>query len=197
MDNETINFYDQNAEEYSKWRSNQGADLAQEIFLQNTISAGNIMDLGCGTGEKSLWFRDNGLTVKAVDASNQMLQFLKNIDGVKCSRMDINELSFEENFDGIWASFSVQHLELHEQNILFKKIPKMLKAGGIFYLGIHEGNQSYRDQLGRLYVPRAEKDLRSIFLSNNLSIFKFFREQSHSFDGDPIKVMHFFSRLNA
>ncbi len=197
MDNKTIKFYDYNAEKYSKWRSDQGADQAQKVFLQNTKSAGYILDLGCGTGEKSLWFRNNGLAVKAVDASGEMLKFLKNAQGIFCSQMDIAKLEPAEKFDGIWASFSLQHLKKNEQNKLLKKIPRILNKGGTFYLGIHEGKQSYRDQLGRLYVPRSEKDLRAIFSSNELSIFEFFKEKSSSFDGKPIEVMHFFARSNS
>ena len=197
MDNKTINFYNHNADKYSKWRSDQSADEAQTIFLQNTKSAGHVLDLGCGTGEKTLWFKQKGLMVTAVDASGEMLKYLTNINGVSCSQMDITELDFEEKFDSIWASFSVQHLEINEQDQLFAKIPNNLKNGGVFYLGMHEGTQSYRDQLGRLYVPRSENDLRNNCASNNLSIFDFFREQSTSFDGKPIKVMHLFARLKA
>ena len=196
MDEKTINFYDHNAEKYSKWRSDQSPDQAQKVFLQNTKPGGYILDLGCGTGEKSLWFRDNGLNVKAVDASEEMLKFLNNAQGVFCSQMDITRLEHEEKFDGIWASFSIQHLKINEQNELLKKIPKTLNKGGIFYLGMHEGSQSYRDQLGRLYVPRSEKDLRAIFSFNRLSIFEFFREKSSSFDGEPIEVLHLFARQN-
>ena len=195
MDDKTINFYNKNAENYSKWRSNETEDQAQKIFLKYTKPDGHILDLGCGTGEKTLWFRNNGLAVTAIDASAKMLKFLKNVEGVFCSQLDITELGSQEKFDGIWASFSVQHLEVHEQNKLFGKIPNILKEGGIFYLGIHEGYRSYRDQLGRLYVPRTEKDLRAICRSHNLVIFEFFREESSSFDGHPIEVMHMFLRL--
>ncbi len=195
MDNKTIDFYNHNAEKYFKWRSGQGADRAQQVFLQSMIRSGHILDLGCGTGEKSLWFKENGLRVTAIDASPEMLKYLTNIEELSCRQMDIRELKFEEKFDGIWASFSVQHLTLNEQNLLFAKIPRNLKVGGVFYLGIHEGNQSYRDQLGRLYVPRMENDLRDHYLSCNLSIFEFFREHSTSFDGKPIEVMHLFAKL--
>ena len=77
MDDKTINFYNKNAEKYSKWRSNETEDQAQKIFLKYTKPDGHVLDLGCGTGEKTLWFRNNGLAVTAIDASAKMLKFLK------------------------------------------------------------------------------------------------------------------------
>ena len=45
MDKKTIDFYDHNAEKYSKWRSDQGPDQAQKVFIQNTKPGGYILDL--------------------------------------------------------------------------------------------------------------------------------------------------------
>ena len=96
------------------------------------------------------------------------------------------------SFSGQISDLSIGlNLDIFETNI----VNLTILVGGIFYLGIHEGDRSYRDQLGRLYVPRTEKDLRAICHSHNLVVFEFFREESSSFDGHPIEVMHMFSRL--
>ncbi len=196
MDNETIKFYNKNAAKYSAWRIEEGEDKAQTTFLKYVGPTGHILDLGCGTGEKALWFRKNGLTITAVDASKEMLSHLQKVKGISSLQMDITKLSLNKKFDGIWASFSVQHLEKTDQDSLIHKVPNLLKEGGIFYLGIHEGNQSYRDQLGRLYVPRIENDLAGIFYALKLSIIKIFKERSSSFDGKQINVMHIFSQFS-
>ncbi len=196
MDNETIKFYNKNADQYSAWRFKEGEDKAQTTFLKHLGCCGHILDLGCGTGEKALWFRKNGLTITAVDASKEMLKYLQNVNGISSLQMDIADLHLNEKFDGIWASFSLQHLRKTDQNIIIKDIPTLLKKGGIFYLGIHEGNQSYRDELGRLYVPRTESDLEYAFSTHKLSIIEIFKEKTSSFDGKPINVMHIFSEFS-
>ena len=196
MDSKTIKFYNENADQYSAWRFKEGKDKTQATFLEHLGYTGHILDLGCGTGEKALWFRKNGLTITAIDASKEMLKYLQKVNGISSFQMDITDLDLDEKFDGIWASFSLQHLKKTDQDILIKDIPTLLKKAGIFYLGIHEGNQSYRDELGRLYVPRTESDLEYVLSTHKLSIIEIFKEKTSSFDGKPINVMHIFSQLS-
>ena len=107
----------------------------------------------------------------------------------------MSKIIFLRKYDGVWASFSIQHLERKIQDRLFKKISKTLNKNGIFYIGIHEGNKSYRDNLNRLYEPRSETELKKILKKNKLQIFNLFKEKNFSFDNKPIKIMHIFSKL--
>ena len=74
----------------------------------------------------------------------------------------MNEIVFSKRYDGIWASFSIQHLEKKNQDLLFGKISKALNKKGIFYIGMHEGHKAYRDHINRLYVPRSKRELKKI-----------------------------------
>lgn len=195
MDKKTIEFYNNNAHKYAEWRTNEGIDLSQKIFLNEIKSEGEIIDLGCGTGEKTIWFHKQGLKVDAVDASPQMFEKLNNFKGIKIQKVDLSKIEFQKKYDGMWASFSIQHLVKNIQDLLFKKISKALNNNGILYIGIHEGYKIYRDNLNRLYVPRSENEIRKVFKKNDLMIFNFFKEKNLSFDNEPIKVMHIFAKL--
>ena len=195
MDHKTIEFYNKNASEYAKWRSTEKIDLAQKIFCNELPSSGQIIDLGCGTGEKSIWFSQKGFKVDAVDASFKMLEIFESYKSVKIQQMDLNEIVFSKKYDGIWASFSIQHLEKKNQDLLFCKISKALNKKGIFYIGIHEGHKAYRDNLSRLYVPRTENELRKVLKNLNLRIFNIFREENFSFDNKPITIMHIYAKM--
>ncbi len=195
MDHKTIEFYNKNASEYAKWRSTEKIDLAQKIFCNELPSSGQIIDLGCGTGEKSIWFSQKGFKVDAVDASFKMLEIFESYKSVKIQQMDLNEIVFSKKYDGIWASFSIQHLEKKNQDLLFCKISKALNKKGIFYIGIHEGHKAYRDNLSRLYVPRTESELRKVLKNLNLRIFNLFREENFSFDNKPITIMHIYAKM--
>ena len=195
MDHKTIEFYNKNASEYAKWRSTEKIDLAQKIFCNELPSSGQIIDLGCGTGEKSIWFSQKGFKVDAVDASFKMLEIFESYKSVKIQQMDLNEIVFSKKYDGIWASFSIQHLEKKNQDLLFCKISKALNKNGIFYIGIHEGHKAYRDNLSRLYVPRTESELRKVLKNLNLRIFNLFREENFSFDNKPITIMHIYAKM--
>ena len=61
MDKKTIEFYNKNAHRYAEWRSKESTDLSQRIFLNEVKLNGKIIDLGCGTGEKAIWFNKKGL----------------------------------------------------------------------------------------------------------------------------------------
>ena len=195
MDKKTIEFYNKNAHRYAEWRSKEAADLSQRIFLNEVKLNGNIIDFGCGTGEKAIWFSKKGLKVDAVDASIEMLEKFKQFKDINIKQIDLSKIMFLRKYDGVWASFSIQHLERNIQDRLFKKISKTLNKNGIFYIGIHEGNKSYRDNLNRLYEPRSETELKKILKKNKLQIFNFFKEKNFSFDNKPIKIMHIFSKL--
>ena len=194
MDKKTIEFYNKNSHRYAEWRSKESADLSQTIFLNEVKLNGKINDLGCGTGEKAIWFNKKGLKVDAVDASIKMLEKFKQFKDINTKQIDLSKIMFLKKYDGVWASFSIQHLEKSIQDRLFKKISKTLNKNGIFYIGIHEGNKSYRDNLHRLYVPRSETELKKILKKNKLQIFNFFKENNFSFDNKPIKIMHIFSK---
>jgi len=195
MDKQTIEFYNSNARKYAEWRSAEGIDIAQKIFLNEINSDGKMIDLGCGTGEKTIWFHKNGLKVDAVDASPNMLENFNDLKGINIKQTDLSEITFSKKYDGVWASFSIQHLEKSVQDLLFEKISITLKKYGILYIGIHEGNKFYRDQLQRLYVPRSENGLRKVLKKNKLNIFNFFKEKNFSFDNKPIRIMHIFAKL--
>ena len=141
------------------------------ISIEEKKVVNSIIDLGCGTGEKSIWFSQKGFKVDAVDASFKMLEIFESYKSVKIQQMDLNEIVFSKKYDGIWASFSIQHLEKKNQDLLFCKISKALNKKGIFYIGIHEGHKAYRDNLSRLYVPRTESELRKVLKNLNLRIF--------------------------
>ena len=71
-------------------------------------------------------------------------------------------------------------------------IYEMLKEKGIFYLGIHKGKNSYRDNLGRLYVPREKQELSQELEKIGFSIKDISIRKSLSFEKKPIEIMHIF-----
>ena len=197
MDKKTIEFYNNNAHKYAEWRSKEEIDLTQRIFLNEIKLDGKIIDLGCGTGEKAIWFNKKGLKVDAVDASIKMLEKFKKFKDINIKQIDLSKIIFSKKYDGVWASFSIQHLERNIQDRLIKKISNTLNKNGILYIGIHEGNKSYRDNLHRIYVPRSENELKKVLKINKLQIFNFFKENNLSFDNNPIRIMHIFAKLIA
>src|SRR3989338_284009 len=69
-----------------------------EEFLSN-LPGLRILDLGCGTGIQSLYFKQKGFEVTCVDFSSKMVALCKSKD-LNAIQVNIEDLKFEkESFD--------------------------------------------------------------------------------------------------
>lgn len=73
-----------------------------------------VLDLGCGTGNDTLYLTEQGFKVIACDYSEYALKMIEqNIEGVKIKQIDISQpLPFEdETFDLIIADLSLHYFD--------------------------------------------------------------------------------------
>jgi len=196
FDKQTIEFYNENAQKYSSYSyDHEKGDLYQK-FLNNLPKQGSILDAGCGAGWDTKFFLSNGYFVTAFDASIKLLEVVethKNLTKIECDFLNFNS---ETIFDGIWASFSLQHLPKNDFKLALKLLKNSLSETGFFYIGIHEGNKETRDTLGRYYSYYGESEISGIIQSLNLRIFSLDKLESTSFDGKKINTMHFLIQKN-
>ena len=145
----TIESYDKNVKEFSK-KFKDSMDLEKRYEFQRFIDLLNdkkILDLGCGSGEHSLFFKEKGFNITAVDLSENMIKICKekNLDAFV---MDIENLNFKEkSFDGIWAVSSLLHIPKQKMKEILKKLNSILKDNGILYVCVKkgEGEQLIKD----------------------------------------------------
>ena len=191
-DKKTINFYDKNVAKYSDWSKSNSSFKLESKLLSLIHEANSIIDIGCGAGHSSIWFSEKVGSVTALDPSSKMIKRLKTFPKLKAVADSILSLKMKNEFDGAWASFSLQHLMKEDQKEAYAVIYEMLKEKGIFYLGIHKGKNSYRDNLGRLYVPREKQELSQELEEIGFSIKDISIRKSLSFEKKPIEIMHIF-----
>lgn len=67
MEDKTLEYYEQHAEELFKDTVNADVSKLYEDFLGRLMSHGKILDLGCGSGRDSRYFIEKGYEVVAVD----------------------------------------------------------------------------------------------------------------------------------
>ena len=70
--NNTINYYNQNAESFIA--NTQNADMypTQERFLRLIDKNASILDFGCGSGRDTKYFLEKGYQVTAIDGSAEL-----------------------------------------------------------------------------------------------------------------------------
>jgi ubiquinone/menaquinone biosynthesis C-methylase UbiE/galactitol-specific phosphotransferase system IIB component len=137
----TIKSYNQNTKELSE-KFKGLMDLKRRYEFQrfiNLIKGEKILDLGCGSGDHSQYFKEKGLDVTAVDLSEEMIKLCKE-KGLKAFIKDIEQLDFEEKtFDGIWAVTSLLHIPKIKIKKVIEKLNNILKDEGILYVCVKEG----------------------------------------------------------
>ncbi len=144
------------------------------LFLKN-VKGKKILDLGSGPGEQSLIFKQKGFQPICVDFSESMIKLCKE-KGLKAYKMDMQNLDFKDNyFDAVLAYTSIMHLPKKKIPNIFKKISKLLKKDGIFYIGMIEGNfeglkpEKNDESLKRYWSLYNRKELEQL-LSKNFEI---------------------------
>ena len=196
FDKQTIEFYNTNAKKYSSYSYLNEKDKLYQKFLNYLPEKGSILDAGCGAGWDTNFFLSNGYFVTALDASVKLLKLIETHKNLTKIESDFLNFKSETIFEGIWASFSLQHLPKNDFKTALKILKNSLSETGFFYIGIHEGNKEIRDNLGRYYSYYSESEIGGIIQSLNLKIFSLDKLESKSFDGKKINTMHLLIQQN-
>lgn len=140
----SIDFYNKNAESFFSQTVEADMSMLYEKFLDRLpAKKGKILDLGCGSGRDSKFFKDMGFEIVAMDLSEELGEKASEYIGQEVIVKDMRELDFEDEFIGVWACASILHLPIEDIGIVLGKIFKSLKNGGIFYSSFKYGERDY------------------------------------------------------
>ena len=134
--NETITWYDQNAEQYTQACENMSLPDEIEKFVDSLPKNAKVLDAGCGGGRDASLLKKRGVGVTGIDLSSGLIKVAKekhpDIDFVEGNFL---RLPFEDkSFDGIWNHASLLHLEtVDEVKTALGEFERVLKNGGFLY----------------------------------------------------------------
>ena len=173
---DTLNYYDNNIDSYKKlwlddFSSNYNFDIP-DIFLSYLNKNSKILDMGCGTGRDSKYFKELGHIVKSIDGSLEMCKIASNLLNEEVEQLNFLDINYNNEFDGVFACASLLHLSNEDLLIVLNKISNALKENGILYTCFKYGESTRLDN-GRFYNDmNEEKFLNLINNINNLKILK-------------------------
>ena len=146
--NNTLKYYDMNAEKFVEGTVSVDFVATQNKFLDKLPVNASILDFGCGSGRDTKYFLDHGMNVEAIDGSKELCKMASEYTGIEVKHMIFQELDEIEKYDGIWACSSILHLSKFELLSVLKKMIVALKDNGIIYTsfkyGEFEGNRNDR-----------------------------------------------------
>ena len=168
----TIDYYNQNAETFIQGTINADMSRHYARFLSYLPAAGRILDLGCGSGRDSRFFLDKGYEVVPVDGSAEICRLAEDYLGIPVRCLLFQDLTFQKEFDGIWASASLLHVGKKDMPQVMKKVQATLVPGGYLYASFKYG-KGENDIDGRFYNFYTEADIDKELLPQGLKCIEY------------------------
>jgi ubiquinone/menaquinone biosynthesis C-methylase UbiE len=179
MDKQTIDTYNKLAIEYDLETADFWERFPRTFFDKFVELVGKkILDVGSGPGRDALILKEKGLEVICLDASEEMVKICSE-KGLSAIVGDFNNLPFPDNsFDGVWAYTSLLHISKSEIYKPITEIKRVLKNGGLFGLGLIEGEgEIYKETAGvnmpRLFSFYQEEEIKNLLKENGFEIIYF------------------------
>jgi SAM-dependent methyltransferase len=157
----TVAYYEANAKRFARETLGLRMDGLYEPFLALVPPGGSILDAGCGPGRDALAFLSRGYQVTAFDVSPEMVRLARELTGLEVAVLRLQDVAFEEGFDGIWACASLLHVPQREISDVLSRLGKALRPGGACYMSFKVG-EAEEVRRGRLFTDHTVETLRSL-----------------------------------
>ena len=140
MVDKNVEYYNENADSFFEGSVDADMSDARGKFTALLPGKARVLDAGCGSGRDTKAFLDAGYEVVAFDASPEMCKRASEYIGREVRNMRFEEMSFVNEFDGIWASATLLHVPMAELPGIMRKMNAALKAGGVMYASFKYGD---------------------------------------------------------
>ena len=156
-----MDYYETNARSFVEATLNVDMEPLYRHFLPLLPKPAHILDVGCGSGRDSKFFCHLGHHVTAFDASVRIAAHAQQQTGLPIIIQRVQDLCYQDEFDGIWASASLLHVPVTELPDVFRRLAQALKSGGILYCSFKYGQGEHRRQ-GRRFTDFDEAGLTNL-----------------------------------
>lgn len=166
MDKETIDIYDQEAENIAKLHSGLTPNRIYELILLYFNKHGSTCDIGCGIGRDIHWLNQQSYPCIGVDGSAMMLEQAKTLypawQYINDCLPNLTELG-KTRYDNILCSAVLMHLNRVELNSSLSRLIELLNDNGCLILSFRGTHAADNRENGKLYEPIELESLKVYF----------------------------------
>jgi 2-polyprenyl-3-methyl-5-hydroxy-6-metoxy-1,4-benzoquinol methylase len=166
----TIEYYQQNADEFFNGTINVDMSNIYQHFTKDLPTSSLILDAGCGSGRDSKAFLGMGYKVEAFDASSEMVKRASKHTDLDVKHAVFDDVIAIDKYDAIWCCASLLHVAESDLPATLAKLAAALKPNGIWYLSFKYGD-TQREKDGRSFTDINEQRLTELISSlSNIDI---------------------------
>jgi SAM-dependent methyltransferase len=158
----------------------------RDAFLARVLAAGGgrLLEVGAGTGQDSAVFAAAGLDVTAVDLSPEHVERCR-AKGLTAHVRDVLDLRLPAgSFDAAWSLNCLLHVPNADLPAALAAVAAVLRPGGLFFLGLWGGDESFEGVLdddrqvpARFFSRRTDEELRG-YVSRLFEVVDFHRVET-------------------
>jgi len=140
-------------------------------FLPHVTEHGHILDAGCGSARDAAYFKQQGFTVSAFDASAELAALASSYLQQPVDVKTFQQLDCVNKYDAIWCCASLLHVPKAELPQVFLNLQNALKPSGVLYVSFKYGDTE-RVHNGREFTDLNENSLTHLLSNTQLKAIK-------------------------
>ena len=196
-DKQTVTIYDQNITTYKKMVDKLPDIKPLNAFIDALQAGAYVLDWGSGPGYLAAEMRARGLRPLCVDASSKMVEAARNDYQLDAKQAEFSHLNENQIYDGIWANFSLLHVERAAFFSHISAAATALVPSGVFYVSVKLGKGQERDELGRFYSYFGQDELEEMLGQSGFEIIDIFTGKSKGLAGKLEKWIGILAKVRA
>jgi SAM-dependent methyltransferase len=170
-------YYKDNSNEFIDSTINCDMTTQYKLFEKYLNDAKTILDIGFGSGRDSLYFSKKH-EVYSIDPVEDFCNHAKELGLKNVYCMRVQDLEYNNMFDGIWACASLLHIPSYELVDVLTRCYNALTDKGVMYcsfkVGEYEGERNGRffldliEERFRQYVSKTKFNILEVSVSDDV-----------------------------